>query len=150
SDRVKASTEVTNELRLTPEEQDLLTRARGRILLFQLGGPMSFGAAKVISQRMAIIKDYTVLLLDMSDVSLLGVTAALAIETMVEDAVAKNRHVFLVGATGNIEKRIKKLRLLQRFSLVYQVENRFQALESALELILSATQNQQFVNQDVE
>ncbi len=29
SDRVKASTEVTNELRLTPEEQDLLTRARG-------------------------------------------------------------------------------------------------------------------------
>ncbi len=118
--------------------------------MFQLGGPMSFGAAKVISQRMAIVKDYTVLLLDMSDVSLLGVTAALAIETMVEDAVAKNRHVFLVGATGTVEKRIKKLQLLQRFSLVYQVENRFQALESALELILSATPDQQFVNQDVE
>ncbi|GAX38061.1 SulP family inorganic anion transporter [Nodularia sp. NIES-3585] len=150
SDRVKAGTEPTNELRLTPEEQHLLTRAKGRILLFQLGGPMSFGAAKVISQRMTIVEDYTVLLLDMSDVPLLGVTAALAIETMVEDATAKDRHVFLVGATGRTESRIKKLKLLERFALVYQVESRLQALESALELIPSATPTQPVVNVEVD
>ncbi|MCG6136884.1 MAG: SulP family inorganic anion transporter [Nostoc sp. LLA-1] len=137
SDRVKVSTEPTNELRLTPEEQTLLSQARGRILLFQLGGPMSFGAAKVISQRMTIVKDYTVLLLDMSDVPLLGVTAALAIETMVEDAAAQRRHVFLVGAQGKTQRRIEKLELVGRFPQVYQVENRFQALESALALISS-------------
>jgi SulP family sulfate permease len=137
SDRVKASTEPTNELRLTPEEQTLLSQARGRILLFQLGGPMSFGAAKVISQRMTIVKDYTVLLLDMSDVPLLGVTAALAIETMVEDAATQRRHVFLVGAQGKTQRRIEKLELVRRFPQVYQVENRFQALESALALISS-------------
>ncbi|WP_414542389.1 SulP family inorganic anion transporter [Nostoc sp. CCY0012] len=137
SDRVKASTEPTNELRLTPEEQTLLSQARGRILLFQLGGPMSFGAAKVISQRMTIVKDYTVLLLDMSDVPLLGVTAALAIETIVEDAATQRRHVFLVGAQGKTQRRIEKLELVRRFPQVYQVENRFQALESALALISS-------------
>ena len=148
SDRVKASTEVTNELKLTPEEQELLSRARNHILLFQLGGAMSFGAAKVISQRMSIVENYTVLLLDMSDVPLLGVTAALAIESMVEDAAAKKRHVFLVGASGRTEERIKKLKLVERFSLVYQVESRFQALESALELISSATPAQSVINVD--
>lgn len=137
-DRVKASTQPTNELRLNPEEKQLLSQAQGRILLFQLGGAMSFGAAKVISRRMSIVTDYTVLLLDMSDVPLLGVTAALAIESMVEDAAAKHRHVFLVGASGRTQSRINKLEL-ERFPLVYQVENRFQALQSALDLIPSAT-----------
>jgi SulP family sulfate permease len=140
SDRVKVTTEPTNELRLSPEEQNLLARARGKILLFQLGGPMSFGAAKVISQRMTIVKDYTVLLLDMSDVPLLGVTAALAIETMVEDAAAKNRHVFLIGAKGRTQRRIEKLGILGRLPKVYQVEDRLQALEAALQYIpLAAT-----------
>lgn len=137
-DRVKVTTEPTNELRLSPEEQNLLVRARGKILLFQLGGPMSFGAAKVISQRMTIVKDYTVLLLDMSDVPLLGVTAALAIETTVEDAAAKNRHVFLIGAKGRTQRRIEKLGILGRLPKVYQVENRLQALEAALQYIPSA------------
>ncbi len=139
SDRVKAITEPTNELLLSSIEQELLIQARGRILLFQLGGPMSFGAAKVISQRMTIVKDYEVLILDMSDVVLLGVTAALAIENMVEDAAAKNRHIFLVGAQGRTQQRLQKLNILQRFPQVYQVENRLQALESALNQIHAAT-----------
>ncbi|PSB14359.1 sodium-independent anion transporter [filamentous cyanobacterium CCP2] len=137
SSRVKAVTEPTNELSLTPLEQSVLSEAKGRILLFQLGGPMSFGAAKVISQRMRIVKDYEVLILDVSDVPMLGVTAALAIETMVEDAVKKRHHVFLVGAYGGTQQRLGRLEI-DRFPEVHQVENRLEALQTALALMQSS------------
>ncbi len=115
-------------------------------MLFQLGGPLSFGAAKIISQRMAIVKDYLALVVDLSEVPSIGVTAALAIETMVEDAVKRQRHVWIVVTPGQVQRRIEKLKL-QRFSAaanslngqtgsippqIYQLEKSFQALQSAL------------------
>ena len=147
SDRVQAITDPTQSQNLTPAEKDILTQAGGDILLFQLGGPLSFGAAKIISQRMAIVKDYQALVLDLSEVPSIGVTAALAIETMVEDAVKRQRHVWIVVTPGQVQRRIEKLKL-QRFSAaanslngqtdsmrspqIYQIETRLQALQSAL------------------
>lgn len=77
------------------------------------------------------------LILDMSDVPMLGVTAALAIETMVEDAVKKRHHVFLVGAYGGTQQRLGRLEI-DRFPEVHQVENRLEALQTALALMQSS------------
>ncbi|MEM9162991.1 MAG: SulP family inorganic anion transporter, partial [Cyanobacteria bacterium P01_F01_bin.4] len=79
---------------LSELEKELMTQSRDRILLFSLGGPMSFGAAKGISRRMGIVSKYDVLLLDLTEVPMIGVTAALAIENMVKEALAKRRTVF--------------------------------------------------------
>ncbi|MEL6765448.1 MAG: SulP family inorganic anion transporter, partial [Cyanobacteria bacterium J06607_6] len=51
---VQAITAPTDES-LNSEEKRLLAAIQGRALLFRLSGPMSFGAAKTISQRMTII-----------------------------------------------------------------------------------------------
>ncbi|MGI0483863.1 SulP family inorganic anion transporter [Pantanalinema rosaneae CENA516] len=148
SDRVQAITDPTQSPHLSPAEQAILTQAGGNILLFQLGGPLSFGAAKIISQRMAIVKEYQALVLDLSEVPSIGVTAALAVETMVEDAAKRQRHVWIVVTPGQVRNRIEKLRL-QRFfarkgvltgepsrsAQIYQIENRFQALQSALAIV---------------
>jgi SulP family sulfate permease len=154
SDRVQAITDPTQCNNLTSAEQEILTQAGGDILLFQLGGPMSFGAAKIISRRMSIVKDYQALVLDLSEVPSIGVTAALAVETMVEDALKRQRHIWIVVKPGQVQNRIEKLRL-QRFSpkgdlsnkqgtslpspQICQVENRFQALQSALAIVQPQT-----------
>jgi len=130
-DQVRAVTDPADDERLSDRERELLGAARGRIMLFRLGGPMSFGAAKAISRRMAIVKTYDVLILDVSDVPLLGVTASLAIETMVKEARDKKRDVFLVGATGRIRRRLQRLRVMELLPNSHQMDSRLVALEAA-------------------
>lgn len=134
---MRAITHGDNENWLTPEESALLEAAKGRILMFHLSGPMSFGAAKSFSRRLAIVGNYEVLVLDLTTVPRLGVTALLAIETMVKDALAKRRDVFLVGAQGQVKHRLQRLGVIQKLPLSHQVDERIVALERSLDIIRS-------------
>ena len=134
--RMKAITapdesDESDDISLSGEEKHLLKRAQGRILLFRFGGPMSFGAAKAISQQMSIVKNYRVLILDLNDVPLLGITAALAIETTIKDAYQKQHEVFIVGASGDVKSRLQRLRILDRVPPENQSISRLEALERA-------------------
>ena len=135
ADEVKAVTTPNGKLRLDPEEEILLKQANGRILLFQLGGPMSFGAAKAISRQMSIVEDYDVLILDLKNVPYVGVTATLAIENMVKEAKEKRREVFLVAASGIVEDRLRRLKILRQLLLENHMNERLQALQQASVLI---------------
>ena len=132
---MRAVTHGDNENWLTPEERALLKAAKGRILMFHLSGPMSFGAAKSISRRLAIVENYEILILDLTTVPRLGVTALLAIETMIKDALAKRRDVFLVGASGQVKHRLQRLDILENLPPTHQVSERIVALERSMALI---------------
>jgi len=140
-DRVKAIDTPSDEMTLNYEEKEILKQAGGRILLLRLGGPMSFGAAKSISKRMTMVENYEVLILDLSDVPLLGVTASLAIETMVKEACQKGREVFIVGATGKVKKRLQRLEVMEMLPLPNRVNDRTEALRQAI-IILDGHQLQ--------
>ena len=116
---------------LNEEERKLLTAVEGKVLLFSLSGPMSFGAAKTISQRMTIVNSFEVLILDLSEVPLLGVTASLAIENMVREAIARHRTVFIVGAKGKVRKRLAALDVLDRLPPENILTDRLTALRRA-------------------
>lgn len=137
SKKIKAITNPDDDLDLNIAERHIFKQAKGRILLFNLTGPMSFGAAKTISQRMGIIRKYDVLILDLSDVPLLGVTASLAIENMVKDAYRNNRQVFLVGAEGKVRERLHKMKLLNLLPPDNCFNERLFALQKALSYIES-------------
>ncbi len=132
---VKALTAPSDEMPLSQEEKQLLSQAHGRILLFHLSGPMSFGAAKGISGRMAIVEDYEILILDLSNVSHIGVTASLAIENMIKEAREKRREVFIVEASGEVKARLLRLNVLELLPPGNLVTNRLDALQQATALI---------------
>lgn len=135
SDHVKTISnpeEDDEDTHLSMEEKHILKRARGKILLFNLSGPMSFGAAKTISQRMGMVRKYDVLILDLSDVPMIGVTASLAIENMIKDAFSNNHQVFLVGATGRVRDRLKKMKLLKLLLPDHCFSDRLPALMEAI------------------
>ncbi|MGB3238877.1 MAG: SulP family inorganic anion transporter [Geitlerinemataceae cyanobacterium] len=132
---MKAITHADDEDWLSPQEQVLLKAAKGRILMFYLNGPMSFGAAKAISQQLSIVENYEVLILDLSSVPRLGVTALLAIETMLKDAIDRKRQVFLVGARGQVQERLMRLDILRQLPPTHRVTDRLTALQKSLQSI---------------
>ncbi|KGG13154.1 Sulfate permease [Prochlorococcus sp. MIT 0601] len=111
---------------LPEEEQDLLSRCSGEVMLFRLKGPLSFGAAKGISERMMLVRNYKVLILDITDVPRLGVTATLAIEDMIQEAKVNSRKAYVAGATGKVKERLSK------FGIDQIVTSRKEALQAAL------------------
>jgi SulP family sulfate permease len=129
------------DTRLSALERDLLAQLKGHVLLFCLGGPMSFGAAKSISQRMKMVEQYKILILDLSDVPRVGVTASLAIENMLKDTLAKGCTIFLTGARGQVKDRLQRLDIIQRLPEEYWVGDRLQALQKSIELIQKETQH---------
>lgn len=120
---------------LTTDEQALFQQAGGKILLFHLSGPMSFGAAKSMSQRLAVVNPYQVLILDLLEVPRMGVTASLAIENMVKEARENRRDVFIVGAKGKVKERLKRLEVLDRVPPQNLVLTRLEALQQAIHLV---------------
>ncbi len=128
---MRSVTQADGEDWLSEEEQTILREADGRIFMFHLSGPMSFGAAKSIARRLSIVENYDVLILDLIMVPRLGVTALLAIETMLKDALASHRDVFLVGAKGQVEARLQRLNVLTELPPQHRLESRLVALQMA-------------------
>ena len=100
--------ESSNNAQLPSDERDLLDKCGGEVMLFRLKGPLSFGAAKGISERMMLIKKYQVLILDITDVPRMGVTASLAIEDMMLEAKNNNRKAIVAGANEKVKERLAK------------------------------------------
>ena len=114
---------------LSMEEQRLIQSCGNQLMVFRLKGPMSFGAAKGISSRIGLVSNCRVLILDISDVPRMGVTAALALERMVEEAQALGRLTFVAGANQRLQERLKK------FGITALMTTRQEALERSSEYI---------------
>ena len=135
SQKVKTVSDADDEIVLSQEEKQLLDLANNRVLLFYLSGPMMFGVSKAIAREHTAMKDHDVLILDLSDVPLLGVTASLAIENAIKDAVESGRHVFIVGAAGKIKQRLEKLGILSLLPSENLMLERVEALRRALTFV---------------
>ncbi len=117
---------------LSIEGKELLKEANGKILILDLGGPMSFGAAKAITQRQTILDQYKVLILDLTKVPLLGVTATLALEKLIDDAYRQALDVYIVGSDGKIQKRLQRFNILDRIPHQNRMRTRVEALRQAV------------------
>ena len=62
----------------------------------------------------------------------LGVTAAIAFENAVKEAMEVGRDVFMVGVSGSTENRLRKLKLLERLPEGYLTSDRLSALRLAV------------------
>ncbi|SAY39117.1 SulP family inorganic anion transporter [Candidatus Synechococcus spongiarum] len=137
SDVVKSISTADDDLNLPQEEKALLDAGKGRVLLFQLTGDMIFGVAKTIGREHNAIGQCNAIVFDLGAVSHLGVTAALAVENAVEEAVKAKRHVYVVGAAGTTRKRLETLKLFELLPADHTQLTRAQALAAAVEAIKS-------------
>ena len=146
SEKIKAITYDDEEIVLSNEEKALLERAKGRVVLFYLSGPMIFGVAKAISRQHNLINDYQALVLDLSEVPMLGVTSALALENAIAETIEKGRQVYIVGLQGQAENRLNKLGIMKKVPPENLLRDRATALRQAVDYV--NTYSMEF-NQDI-
>lgn len=132
SQSVKAITTGDDQIVLNQEEKEVLDAANGRVLLFHLNGPMIFGVAKAISREHNAIANYDVLIVDLSEVPVLGVTSALAIENAIEEATEATREVVLIGANKKVKSRLEKLGIGKIIPADHWMDDRLLALKTGL------------------
>jgi sulfate permease, SulP family len=136
---VKVISDTDDSVVLNPEDKRLLDQAQGRVLLFYLSGPMIFGVSKAIARQHNAVQDCDVIVMDLSDVPHLGVTASLEIENAIRDAVDKERQVYIVGATGKVKQRLEKLGIFQIIPSHHLFTDRTDALRQAATVANTAT-----------
>ena len=129
---VKSVSTGDGDLDISDEERRLLDQGRGQVLLFQLNGAMIFGVAKAIGREHNAIGECRAVVFDLTEVSHLGVTAALAVENAVEEAIEKGREVFVVGASGTTRRRLEKLGLFGKLPADRTDVDRREALQQAV------------------
>ena len=113
---------------LSPREQHLLEDAAGSAVLLSLEGPLSFGASRYLTQLLNDTNAYDCLVLDLSAVSHLGVTASLAIDALCRDASRQGRRVLIAAPQESYRIRLGRFGV-DRFAGVSFSVSRLAALE---------------------
>lgn len=132
---ITAITDPGEESPLSPEEKQILKEAKGRILLFHISGPMSFGAAKGMARRLAKFDEYDVLVLDLSDVPQIDFTSTRALDDMLHGASASGREAYLVGCKKRVCDMLMQQGVVEKFHEDRLKQSRIEALQDALQLI---------------
>jgi len=89
----------------TEEEVTLLSRCGGRVMLFDFGGPLSFGAAADLGHhvRSRAGGKVEIIVLDFARVPFIDVSAVRAVETIIEDAHDAGKDVYFTGMSEKVE-----------------------------------------------
>jgi SulP family sulfate permease len=109
-----------------------MSAAAGRVLLLHLRGAMIFGTSRVISRKNSEVEGVETLIVDVTDVVYLGVSAALAIEEAVLDMINAGRSVYVVATAGQPRQRLEDIGILQRIPEHNVVEDRLAAMKHAV------------------
>jgi len=135
AERVKPINSEDDRIFLNAEEKSLLKQTGDRVLLLHLSGAMIFGASKAISKQREVANRYDILILDLSDLSLLGVSSSLAIETLVKEACDKKHQVLIVTSRNKVKSRLQSLNIFQFDPRPKLKRNRKEAIEEAIHLV---------------
>jgi SulP family sulfate permease len=131
---IKAITGAEGEPGLSADEQAALDAGGGRVVLYHLSGPFSFGAAKGMARRLAAADEYDVLVLDMREVSFLDSSASLGLEDAIKQAQGHHKQVFLVGVRPEVWTTLNRLGVPKLLPEGHHHVSRLDALKQAAAL----------------
>ena len=135
SKNIKAMSDVDDRNPLEPEQRRLLNQAQGKVLFFYLSGAMIFGVSKALARERKNIENHDVIIIDLSDVSILDDTITLSLENVIEEALDKNKTVYVVVNTAKAKEKLQNLGLHTRLRDEDFTQSRTAALEMALDRV---------------
>ena len=120
---------------LSEQGQQIMDDADGQILLYHIGGPVSFGAAKEMQRMQSFQKNYAVLVLDLHDVPALDYTASCAIKDIIKNAQSTDRKVLVIMPHSGPAKILEREQALESVSSEFKHSQRIDALQHAQTLL---------------
>ncbi|MEH6694633.1 MAG: SulP family inorganic anion transporter [Hyphomonas sp.] len=118
----------------TEEETQILSRSGGRVMMFDFGGPLSFGAAADLGHhvRSKSGDKVEIIILDFSRVPFVDVSSVRAVETIVEDATDSGKQVYITGMNESVGRVLRQFATGLPGSEEKQFSTRLDALKTAL------------------
>jgi SulP family sulfate permease len=132
---IRSITGETGDGSLSEAESAALEEGDGRVILYHLSGPFSFGAAKGMARRLAASDEYDVLILDLREVPFLDSSASLGLEDAIKQAQSHDKQVFLVGLRPEVEKPLQRLGVLNLLPSEHRHVSRLDALIQAAAVV---------------
>ncbi len=127
---------------LSDAETALLVECGDRLTYFDLGGPLSFGAAADLGHHVReriSPKQHTSLVLDFGRVPFIDVSAVRAVETIAQDAAHAGKHLYVCGINSAVATNFDGLGASDYLPQKIRFENRLQALTTARDWIFENT-----------
>ena len=123
---------------LSELESTLLNECGNRLTYFDLGGPLSFGAAADLGHHVReriSPTHHTSLVLDFSKVPFMDVSAARAVETIALDAAHAGKHLYVCGINEQVTASLEGLGVSELIPAISRFETRMDALSAARDWI---------------
>ena len=123
---------------LSELESTLLNECGNRLTYFDLGGPLSFGAAADLGHHVReriSPTHHTSLVLDFSKVPFMDVSAARAVETIAQDAAHAGKHLYVCGINEQVTASLEGLGVSELIPATSRFETRVDALSAARDWI---------------
>jgi sulfate permease, SulP family len=120
---------------LSEQESIILDEADGQVMIFELNGPFSFGAARGMTKQLTEVAGYRVLILDLSAVPMLDSSASLALEEVLQHARDNETPALMVGIRPMVKQVLDGIGIFRRLPEKDCFNNRLEALERAKEML---------------
>ena len=123
---------------LSELESTLVNECGNRLTYFDLGGPLSFGAAADLGHHVReriSPTHHTSLVLDFSKVPFMDVSAARAVETIALDAAHAGKHLYVCGINEQVTASLEGLGVSELIPVTSRFETRADALSAARDWI---------------
>ena len=115
-----------------PEEKKIIGDPSNGVAMLCLSGPLIFGAAKAVTRQQYALTGARSLVVDLTDVPHLGVTAALAVESIIREAAQQGCRVYLAGLNPQTTKRFESLDINDVVPAENWIAKRVDALKRAV------------------
>ena len=120
---------------LNPVESEILKHANGRIVLFHVEGPLSFGCARDIARLLQSKIEKDVLAIDLRHVPFIDSSAAAALDEVIQRLSEDGDRVLLFGARQPVRNILQQTGVLDRLGAENLLEHRIEALQMARSII---------------
>ncbi|MCG6889530.1 MAG: SulP family inorganic anion transporter [Gammaproteobacteria bacterium] len=120
---------------LTPEEAEILEHGAGRIVLFHVEGPLSFGSAREVARLLQSTIEKDVLAIDLRDVPFIDSSACAALDEVIQRLNDDGDQVLLFGARQRVKDILQQTGVVERLGAENLLEQRIDALRMAGSII---------------
>ena len=120
---------------LTSEETEILEHGAGRIVLFHVEGPLSFGSAREVARLLQTTIEKDVLAIDLRDVPFIDSSASAALDEVIQRLNQDGDRVLLFGARQRVKTILQQTGVIEHLGAENLLEQRIDALRLAQSII---------------
>jgi len=112
---IKRMTELTGVKLINPASRHGDIEVPNELMIYDINGPMFFGAAQnALKTLLSIRKEIKVVIIDMSDVPMIDMTAMVALQSIIKNLAGKGVSLVFCGMSADVKVKLKRADILNR------------------------------------